>query len=278
MSNQEIPAPAAEYKIRGLGRVICWLSAIALIPLLIGTVTQFRLIKTISDLLKVKTFTLQNEIATNATSLEETEVNSLLVAWVLGLAAFILLIVWSWRATENVKIWANHYGHKELKRGSGWAFWGWFVPIVNLWFPYQIVKQAWERGPFDNTFIQNSKIETLWFTSWLIWVISNFADRIIIGRWNNDETLEEIRSTYILEGANNLLLLLGAVCFILTIEKISNLHAGYPPLISQKFPIGSDSLDLTVDSKYPAGWHPVPNSDQERYWDGSVWTDAYRPK
>lgn len=31
-------------------------------------------------------------------------------------------------------------------------------------------------------------------------------------------------------------------------------------------------------SKYPAGWHPVPNSDQERYWDGSAWTDAYRPK
>jgi len=31
-------------------------------------------------------------------------------------------------------------------------------------------------------------------------------------------------------------------------------------------------------SKYPAGWHPVPNSDQERYWNGSLWTDAYRPK
>ena len=31
-------------------------------------------------------------------------------------------------------------------------------------------------------------------------------------------------------------------------------------------------------NKYPAGWHPVPNSDQERYWDGDNWTDAYRPK
>lgn len=28
---------------------------------------------------------------------------------------------------------------------------------------------------------------------------------------------------------------------------------------------------------YPAGWHQVPGSDQERYWDGNAWTDAYRP-
>lgn len=29
--------------------------------------------------------------------------------------------------------------------------------------------------------------------------------------------------------------------------------------------------------QYPAGWHAIPNSNQERYWDGTQWTDAYRP-
>ncbi len=27
---------------------------------------------------------------------------------------------------------------------------------------------------------------------------------------------------------------------------------------------------------YPSGWHAVPDTDQERYWDGQKWTDAYR--
>jgi hypothetical protein len=27
---------------------------------------------------------------------------------------------------------------------------------------------------------------------------------------------------------------------------------------------------------YPSGWHAVPGTDQERYWDGQKWTDAYR--
>ena len=29
--------------------------------------------------------------------------------------------------------------------------------------------------------------------------------------------------------------------------------------------------------QYPPGWHVVPGSNQERYWDGTQWTSAYRP-
>jgi hypothetical protein len=29
---------------------------------------------------------------------------------------------------------------------------------------------------------------------------------------------------------------------------------------------------------YPAGWHPTPDGMNERYWDGTAWTDAYRPR
>ena len=28
---------------------------------------------------------------------------------------------------------------------------------------------------------------------------------------------------------------------------------------------------------YPPAWHRVPDSNQERYWDGTRWTDAFRP-
>ena len=31
-------------------------------------------------------------------------------------------------------------------------------------------------------------------------------------------------------------------------------------------------------NSYPAAWHPTPNGHDERYWDGTSWTDAYRPR
>ena len=31
-------------------------------------------------------------------------------------------------------------------------------------------------------------------------------------------------------------------------------------------------------SDFQEGWYPVPESDQERFWDGEKWTAAYRPK
>ena len=29
-------------------------------------------------------------------------------------------------------------------------------------------------------------------------------------------------------------------------------------------------------NSYPPRWHRVPDTDQERYWDGTRWTDAFR--
>ena len=32
-----------------------------------------------------------------------------------------------------------------------------------------------------------------------------------------------------------------------------------------------------AQSSFPEGWYQVPDSDQERFWDGTQWTQAYRP-
>ena len=29
---------------------------------------------------------------------------------------------------------------------------------------------------------------------------------------------------------------------------------------------------------FPAGWYPTSDGQMERFWDGKVWTDAYRPR
>ncbi|MDB5268981.1 MAG: hypothetical protein JWP58_2021 [Hymenobacter sp.] len=59
---------------------------------------------------------------------------------VLILLAFIALILWTHRAYENI-----HRLHKTPKprHSEGAGGWGWFVPIMNFWYPYQVIKDIW---------------------------------------------------------------------------------------------------------------------------------------
>ena len=51
------------------------------------------------------------------------------------LAASVVFIVWLWRARGNAELFC--YG--QHRRGRGWVIGGWFCPVVNFWFPKQIV-------------------------------------------------------------------------------------------------------------------------------------------
>ena len=51
------------------------------------------------------------------------------------LAAGVVFIVWLWRARGNAELFC--YGRH--RRGRGWVIGGWFCPVVNFWFPKQIV-------------------------------------------------------------------------------------------------------------------------------------------
>ena len=54
---------------------------------------------------------------------------------IISLIAVILLIRWFRRSYFNLR----KTGHSELKYEDVWASAGWFVPIVNLFFPYMIM-------------------------------------------------------------------------------------------------------------------------------------------
>jgi heme/copper-type cytochrome/quinol oxidase subunit 2 len=63
----------------------------------------------------------------------------------LGVAAIVLLVnlatgitylVWLYRARDNAERLSTWHRHR---RSRAWLFWGWVVPVVSFWFPYQIV-------------------------------------------------------------------------------------------------------------------------------------------
>jgi len=51
------------------------------------------------------------------------------------LAAGVVFIVWLWRMRSNAELFCEG----QHRHGRGWVIGGWFCPVVNLWFPKQIV-------------------------------------------------------------------------------------------------------------------------------------------
>lgn len=58
------------------------------------------------------------------------------LAW---LASFIVTGIWLTRVRRNAELLAPAFHHQ---RAWGWAWAGWVVPIVSLWFPFQVVRDA----------------------------------------------------------------------------------------------------------------------------------------
>lgn len=44
--------------------------------------------------------------------------------------------IWQFRARDNAE---SAAGRQSQRRQRGWAFWGWWCPVVSLWFPWQVL-------------------------------------------------------------------------------------------------------------------------------------------
>ena len=81
----------------------------------------------------------------------------------LFVAAWVVTSLWLSRARVNAE--ALNPGRRH-KRSAGWAWFGWLVPIVSYWFPYQYVRDvrlatvAGER--------RRSTVVGWWWAMWLV--------------------------------------------------------------------------------------------------------------
>ena len=85
-------------------------------------------------------------------------------------AAGVVFIGWLWRARGNAELFC--YG--QHRRGRGWVIGGWFCPVVNFWFPKQIVDDVIAasdpRTPPLFPDLRRIPRHGLVLAWWLIWV------------------------------------------------------------------------------------------------------------
>jgi hypothetical protein len=92
------------------------------------------------------------------------------VAQLISLVATIVVyLVWFYRVRINAEVF-NPFGHSKRR---GWTGWGWFVPVVNLWYPRRIMLDTWDAsGPAG--FRTSHGLVNAW---WTLWIMALAADR-----------------------------------------------------------------------------------------------------
>ena len=102
--------------------------------------------------------------------------------FIVYVATIVMFCVWTYRMNANI----HALGAANLRFTPGWAVGWYFIPIANLWKPYQVMKEIWRasKNPSGWHDEASSSIVGYW---WFWWIISNVE--ISIGSSPDEEVL-----------------------------------------------------------------------------------------
>jgi len=140
----------------------------------------------------------------------------------------VTFIQWFRRAYYNLHLKADNLSYSE-----GWAAGSWFVPILCLFRPYQIMKELYEvtlELLTKNNINFNQKFSTnslgLW---WTLWIIANFIGQFVFRYSMKAETIEELTVATIASMTSNII---GIPLAFLAIKVIKD-YSRVEPLLNE---------------------------------------------
>ncbi len=139
-----------------------------------------------------------------------------IVYFLVFITSGIIFIRWFQRAYFNLsKI-------TFCEHSDDWAAWSWFIPIMNLFRPYQIMKElndksiTFLKSKTTNIIEDSAQLIGFW---WALWIGSNFIGKLILKYSFKEETVENFINSTI---ADMLLSLIGIPLAIVTVKVIKS--------------------------------------------------------
>ena len=134
-------------------------------------------------------------------------------------AAGVVFIVWLWRVRGNAELFCAG----RHRRGRGWVIGGWFCPVVNLWFPKQVLDDVIAasdprtppRVP-DLRGIHGNGLVLAW---WLTWLASLVLGNL--GGTDYASDVPDVDDQVIAASLSTISAALTAICAVLAIRVIS---------------------------------------------------------
>ncbi|MGY1451830.1 DUF4328 domain-containing protein [Streptomyces sp. SS8] len=134
-------------------------------------------------------------------------------------AAGIPFLMWFHRSRLN----AQTFDAASQRMGAGWAVGGWFVPVVNLWFPKKIANDIWDAStpPGPDGTVRERLPGGLLNCWWLLWLLTWASGRFASHRYQDAQTPGELGSavsSYLFADGVDIL---AAVLAILVVRRIT---------------------------------------------------------
>jgi Domain of unknown function (DUF4328) len=168
-----------------------------------------------------------------------------LTAVLLYLPLIPVFLVWFYRARKN----ADGRG-QEQRWGPGWTIGGWVVPVINLFFPFQIMAGIWRANlPAE----QRAKTTWLLGSWWGCWIAGGVSSSVAVISAGAAPGLTRIGLA-----VSHLLTAAAAILLIVIARAISRGPVGREPVTAQPGPVPPDSM--TPGPAYP----PLPGDGHGR--------------
>jgi hypothetical protein len=148
-----------------------------------------------------------------------------MIAYVISAITFIQ---WFRRAYFNLHLRVNH-----LSQTEGWAAGSWFVPIVSLYRPYQIMKELYQETKellIKKGFSVNDNFtaDSLgWW--WTLWIINNIIGQFVFRYSMKAESIDELTTSTIASMVGSII---GIPLALITVKVIKD-YSNVEPLLTE---------------------------------------------
>ncbi|NWF28703.1 DUF4328 domain-containing protein [Streptomyces sp. PKU-EA00015] len=132
----------------------------------------------------------------------------------------VVFIVWFHRVRRNAGL-LTPDGHSKA---SGWAIWGWIVPVVWWWFPRRIALDSWQAStPYagDAPRSSGSGVVNLW---WAAWLATQFLGQFAGRAYGRAEEPDAIREALRMLNGCDIVDILAALLAIVFVHRLTTLQ------------------------------------------------------
>ena len=175
----------------------------------------------------------------SASSADFNDIREIIIRILYSLAfivSAVTFIRWFRRAYFNL-----HLLKKGLYQTEGWAAGAWFVPILNFFVPYKIMKELYKES--NKLLINNNQLEQLklgtvgWW--WTLWITNWVVNRVLYFINKDVNTIDNMIHSTI---ASMVLNVIGIIMALITVKVIVDYAKIEPLLGAEIINHGDDSI------------------------------------